>query len=100
MPVYTVVTDVQCAAVEPTHLSSRQIGLTDGVPFLVPVQKYVGLLRPESVRVLDRAPIHGMVLIVVDERATSHEFVDGIAFAHGVPSAALTCWISARVEVS
>ncbi len=58
-----VVGDVCLAALEPLDLRGVELPLEDLVPLLVPVEVCLGLLGPEALRILDRAAIHGVVLV-------------------------------------
>src|SRR5262249_43530907 len=68
MPVYAVVTDVELRSGKPSKASLREVRATDGVPFAVPMHERIGLLCPECVGPVDRATVHGVVLLAIDVR--------------------------------
>ena len=69
MPVEAVPGDVHPGAVEPPDVDIALEGpVRDLVPLPEPVDMLVRHVRPESVRILDRTPVHGLIRRFVDER--------------------------------
>jgi hypothetical protein len=66
VPVYAVVADIEFAAAEPGRFALDEVITDHLVPGLVPGQELVGHFAPETLRVLYRAFVHGLVLLRVD----------------------------------
>ena len=63
MTVEAVVGNVELAALEPADLRLGEVVVLDVVPLLEPVQSLLGFLGPEGVGVVERAPVHLLVLL-------------------------------------
>ena len=66
MAVQAVVADVELGALEPANVALGEIPVQHLVPGLEPSDELIGLLRPEALRVIDRALVHFFILRVVD----------------------------------
>ena len=91
--VYAVVADIQFAAGKPGGLALDEVIFDYLVPGLVPGQEFAGHFTPETLRVLDGALIHALVLLRIDMRILE---VRGNRmdrkFRHGDPS--LVCEVN------
>jgi hypothetical protein len=70
MAIEAIVGDVELGALEPLDGDVAIVGpVPDLVPLLEPVHVLLGHLAPESLGVVDGPPVHGLVLVLADQRA-------------------------------
>src|SRR5690606_27456524 len=95
MTIDAVVAGVELAVFEPLDVGAVEVVLAHLVPRLVPSDELLGLLGPERLGVFDRAPVHFLVLRIVDERMPGRRLGDGIDFFFG-HTASLRAWVGFR----
>ena len=72
MSIDTVHADVKLTSVEPSNVAARHVCLTNGLPWLLPKQERIGLIRPKAVWIGDGALLHAVVGVLVDEGSGLH----------------------------